>query len=132
MILISIQYIRLITCTYVVLEYIFSFSLPGAERHPIKIKTHDARTLHIAEESIWHASMSDTEGTASNGTPTNGVADAGASPAGSGSVAEGSTQGARSRGSGAASPASRAASPGSLYHANRGFRLPQKRAVKML
>ena len=106
----------------------FPFSLPGAERHPIKRKPHDARTF----QNIWHASMSDTEGTASDRTPTNGVADAGASPAGSGSVAEGSTQGARSRGSGAASPASRAASPGSLYHANRGFRLPQKRAVKML
>ena len=100
----------------------FAFSLPGAERHPIKIKPHDARTLHITEESIWHASMSDTEGTAaSNGTPTNGVADAGASPAGSGSVAKGSTAGAGSRGSGAASPASGAPSPGSLYHANRFF-----------
>ena len=112
----------------------FPFSLPGAERHPIKRKPHDARTLHIAEESIWHASMSDTNGTASNDTPTNGVAHASASPAGSGSVAEGSTAeaaGAGSRGSGAASPASGAASPGSLYHANRVFCLPQKSAMKM-
>ena len=69
------------------------FSLPGAERHPTKTKPHDARTLHIAEESIWHASMSDTERTASSGTPTSGVTDAGASPAGSGSVAENSTAG---------------------------------------
>ena len=67
--------------------FFFPFSLPGAERHPIKTKPHDVRTLYIAEESIWHASMTDTEGTAaSNGTPTNGVVDAGASPAGSGSV----------------------------------------------
>ena len=66
---------------------LFSFLHPGAERHPIKTKPHDVRTLYIAEESIWHASMTDTEGTAaSNGTPTNGVVDAGASPAGSGSV----------------------------------------------
>ena len=98
----------------------FPFSLPGAERHPIKRKPHDARTF----QNIWHASMSDTEGTASDRTPTNGVADAGASPAGSGSVAEDSTAGAGSRGPGAASP-------GSLYHANCGFRLAQKRAAKI-
>ena len=84
----------------------FLFSRPEAERHPIKRKPLDARTFYIAEESIWHASMSDTEGTASNGTPTNGVAGDGASPAGSGSVAEGYTAGAGSRGSEAASPAS--------------------------
>ena len=97
------------------LEYVFffPFSLPGAERHPIKRNPHDARTLHIAEESIWHASMRDTEGTASNGTPTNGMADAGASPAGSECVAESYTAGVGSRGSGAAVSASGAASPGS-------------------
>ena len=77
----------------------FLFSLPGGERNPIKRKPHDARTPHIAEKSIWHASMSDTEGTASNSTPANGVADAGASPAGSGSVAQGSAAGAASPGS---------------------------------
>ena len=115
----------------VVLECAFSFFAPWRETPPHEKKPHEARILHIAEESIWHAIMSDTEGTASNGTPTNGVADAGESSAGSGSVAEGSTSGAGGRGSGAASPASGATSPGSLYHANRGFRLLQKRAAKM-